>query len=55
MLVGGVGTVLRSQDGGLSFQRDMMPDRLSLSAAMQSDGQLILIGQGGARVLEDDN
>ncbi len=55
VLVGGVGTVLRSQDGGLSFQRDMMPDRLSLSAAMQSDGQLILIGQGGARVLEEGN
>jgi photosystem II stability/assembly factor-like uncharacterized protein len=55
VLVGGVGTVLRSQDGGLSFKRDMMPDRLSLSSAMQSDGQLILIGQGGAKRLEDDN
>ena len=55
VLVGGVGTVLRSQDGGLSFQRDMMPDRLSLSSAMQSEGQLILIGQGGAKVLEEDN
>ena len=55
VLVGGVGTVLRSQDGGLSFQRDMMPDRLSLSAALQSDGQLILIGQGGAKLLEDND
>jgi photosystem II stability/assembly factor-like uncharacterized protein len=55
VLVGGVGTVLRSQDGGLSFKRDMMPDRLSLSAAMHSDGQLILIGQGGAKLLEGDN
>lgn len=55
VLVGGMGTVLRSEDGGLSFQRDMMTDRLSLSAAMQSDEQLILIGQGGAKLFEADN
>ena len=53
VLVGGVGTVLRSKDGGLTFQRDMMPDRLSLSSAMQSDGQLVLVGQGGAKVLQE--
>ena len=55
VLVGALGTVLRSRDGGLSFQHSMMPDRLSLSSAMQSGEQLILIGQGGARLLEDDN
>ena len=55
VLVGGVGTVLRSKDGGLTFQRDMMPDRLSLSSAMQSDGQLVLVGQGGAKVLQEDD
>ena len=55
VLVGGVGTVLRSRDGGLSFRRDMMPDRLSLSSAMYSGEQLILTGQGGVRLFEGDN
>ena len=49
-LVGAVGTVLRSNDGGKSFSRSTLPDRLSLSSALYSDGRLILIGQGGARV-----
>ena len=49
-LVGGVGTLLRSSDGGLTFRRSMMADRLSLSSALYFDGQLILIGQGGIKV-----
>ena len=52
VLVGGVGTVLRSRDGGLSFSRDVMPDRLSLSSAMFSGGQLLLVGQGGALIFD---
>ena len=55
VLVGGVGTILRSGDGGLSFQRSTLPDRLSLSSALESNGQLIVVGQGGARVLQDAN
>jgi len=55
VLVGGVGTVLRSRDGGHSFQRSTLPDRLSLSSALENNGQLIVVGQGGARTLQDDN
>lgn len=53
VLVGGVGTVLRSSDGGLSFQRTMIEDRLSLSSGMSRKGSLILIGQGGAKTRKD--
>lgn len=53
-LVGAVGTLLRSSDGGKSFTRSMMPDRLSLSSALYSDKALILIGQGGVRVYGGD-
>jgi len=55
VLAGGVGTVLRSRDGGLSFQRSMIPDRLSLSSGLARDGRLILIGQGGVKIREVDN
>jgi len=53
VLVGGVGTVLRSSDGGESFQRTMIEDRLSLSSGMSRKGRLILIGQGGAKTRKD--
>jgi photosystem II stability/assembly factor-like uncharacterized protein len=52
VLVGGVGTVLFSTDGGQSFQRTMMGDRLSLSSGLSRDGKLILVGQGGVKVSE---
>ena len=52
LLVGGVGTVLFSTDGGLSFQRTMMEDRLSLTSGISRDGRFILVGQGGAKVSE---
>jgi photosystem II stability/assembly factor-like uncharacterized protein len=52
-LVGSVGTVLRSSDGGLTFTASMMADRLSLSSVLYSDDQLILIGQGGIKNAED--
>ena len=55
VLVGGVGTVLRSGDGGLSFRHSTLPDRLSLSSALESNGSLIVVGQGGARTLQDAN
>jgi len=51
VLVGGVGTVLRSRDGGRSFALSMLPDRLGLSAAVQRGDQLILVGQGGVKRL----
>jgi photosystem II stability/assembly factor-like uncharacterized protein len=52
VLVGGVGTVLLSTDGGQSFQRTMMADRLSLSAALSRNGKLMVVGQGGVKVSE---
>jgi photosystem II stability/assembly factor-like uncharacterized protein len=48
-LVGAVGTLLLSDDGGQSFRRSMLPQRLSLSSALYSGGRLVLVGQGGAR------
>jgi photosystem II stability/assembly factor-like uncharacterized protein len=53
VLVGGVGTVLLSTDGGQSFRRTMMKDRLSLSSGLIRDGNLVLVGQGGAKLSED--
>jgi photosystem II stability/assembly factor-like uncharacterized protein len=52
VIVGGVGTVLWSADGGLSFRRGMIADRLSLSSGLSLDGKLILVGQGGVKVSE---
>lgn len=55
VLAGGVGTVLSSTDGGQTFKRTMIEDRLSLSSGMRLDGRLVLIGQGGAKIREDDS
>jgi photosystem II stability/assembly factor-like uncharacterized protein len=53
VLVGGVGTVLTSTDGGQSFRRTMIQDRLSLSAGLSRNGKLILVGQGGVKLSEE--
>lgn len=53
VLVGAVGTLLQSSDGGRSFDSSKMPDRLSLSSAIKSDSGLILVGQGGIKTRED--
>jgi len=53
-LAGGVGIILQSADGGLTFTRDVLPDRLSLSSALYSGDRLILIGQGGIQVLDNE-
>jgi photosystem II stability/assembly factor-like uncharacterized protein len=52
LAVGGVGTLLLSTDGGRSFQRTMMEDRLSLTSGLVRDGTLILVGHGGVKVSE---
>lgn len=49
VLAGAGGTVLASADGGQSFQHFTLQDRLSLSSALSLGGQLLLVGQGGAR------
>lgn len=55
VLVGGVGTVMLSSDGGKTFQRSMVEDRLSLGSGISSKGRVVLVGQGGAKVREDDS
>ena len=51
VLVGNGGSVLRSTDDGQSFSVFNRPDRIALSGVSgQADGQLILVGQGGARL-----
>ena len=52
VLVGGVGTVLLSEDGGSSFRLLRLPDRLNLGSALFADGRLILAGQGGVKFRE---
>ncbi len=51
VLAGGVGVILTSSDGGQSFQRELIEDSLSLSSGLQRNGQLILVGQGGVKVI----
>lgn len=54
VVVGAVGTIMHSVDGGHSFKRSSLPDRLSLSSALYQDGRLVLVGQGGIKLLADD-
>ena len=50
-VVGHGGAVLTSKDDGRSFDAINRPDRQSLSGvAANAEGNLILVGQGGARV-----
>ncbi|MDE1165688.1 MAG: YCF48-related protein [Pseudomonas sp.] len=50
VLVGNSGSILRSDDNGLTFSVANRPDRLSLSAVTGgANGTLILAGQGGVR------
>lgn len=51
-LAGGVGNVLLSRDGGLSFTATVMPQRAGLSSALVRDGQLTVVGQGGVNSRE---
>ena len=51
VLVGNGGSVMRSIDGGQTFDVYNRPDRISLSGVTaNAQGNLILVGQGGVRV-----
>jgi photosystem II stability/assembly factor-like uncharacterized protein len=51
LLVGNGGSVMRSADGGQTFQVFNRPDRISLSGVTaNAQGNLILVGQGGVRI-----
>lgn len=52
VVVGHGGTVLSSEDNGQSFTLFSRPDRRSLSGVVSNpDGNLILVGQGGVRIV----
>ncbi len=52
VVVGHGGTVLSSEDNGQSFKLFSRPDRRSLSGVVSNpDGNLILVGQGGVRIV----
>ena len=53
-LVGAVGTLLQSHDGGLSFDLSTLGDRLNLSSAIHHGERLIVVGQGGIKVRESE-
>lgn len=52
VLVGAVGTLLISEDGGESFRLSRLEDRLSLADALFAGDRLVLAGQGGVKVRE---
>ena len=52
VIAGGVGTVLFSTDGGRSFRRILLEDRLGLSAGLSIGDRLVLVGQGGVEIVE---
>lgn len=47
VLVGNVGSMLVSRDGGENFTDRSLPDRLNLSAVAMQRGRLFVVGQGG--------
>jgi photosystem II stability/assembly factor-like uncharacterized protein len=56
VLVGAVGTMLLSDDGGGSFRRSPLARRVGLSAVAGIGGRLVAVGQGGVHLrdsLED--
>lgn len=55
VVVGHGGTVLSSSDNGQSFKLFSRPDRRSLSGVVGNpDGNLVLVGQSGVRVVSPD-
>jgi photosystem II stability/assembly factor-like uncharacterized protein len=51
LIVGASGTVLQSADGGRTFSQKNLPQRLSLSGGVRAGDSLVLVGQGGIRIL----
>jgi photosystem II stability/assembly factor-like uncharacterized protein len=54
VLVGDEGTVLLSTDGGQTFGRTVVADRLSLSSGISHSGTVITVGQGGVQIDRGD-
>jgi photosystem II stability/assembly factor-like uncharacterized protein len=51
VLVGNSGTILYSRDNGATFEKQVMGDRQSIvGIARNSEGKLIMVGQGGVRL-----
>jgi photosystem II stability/assembly factor-like uncharacterized protein len=51
-LVGAEGTVLLSDNGGQSFKQTETEDRLSLSSGIIQAEKIIVVGQGGIKIVE---
>ena len=47
LLVGAVGTLLVSADGGSSFREHILGQRAQLSAVATSKDRVVMVGQGG--------
>lgn len=52
LLVGAVGTLLLSNDGGLSFTSAAVPQRVGLSAVAVAGSSVVLVGQGGIHSMD---
>jgi photosystem II stability/assembly factor-like uncharacterized protein len=52
MLVGAVGTLLVSEDAGMTFTERKLEDRVNLSGVACSGGNAVLVGQGGVHITE---
>jgi photosystem II stability/assembly factor-like uncharacterized protein len=53
ILAGLAGALLRSADGGRTFGSEVLDDRRGRVAVVALDGAVLLLGEGGARRLED--
>lgn len=52
LVAGLAGALLRSDDGGRSFRGEAFPDRRAGVALVAAEGSTLLLGEGGARLLE---
>lgn len=52
VLAGSVGVIVYSSDGGRSFSKTTIKDRLSLSSALRRDNTILVVGQGGIKQVE---
>jgi photosystem II stability/assembly factor-like uncharacterized protein len=52
MLVGAVGTLLVSEDGGATFKQRKLKNRINLSGVALAGDRAVLVGQGGVHITE---
>jgi photosystem II stability/assembly factor-like uncharacterized protein len=52
MLVGAVGTLLVSENGGATFKQRKLENRINLSGVALAGDRAVLVGQGGVHITE---